>query len=69
MLTRILTWVGGWRVDLDGWIDGAPRSNDPDLSDRPDIGFVEESAIAVRSHTIARAIDRGGLPYGPSNAN
>jgi len=69
MLTRILTWVGGWRVDLDGWIVRARRATDPDLPGRPDIGFVEESAIAVRSHTIARVIDRGGLPYCPSDAN
>jgi len=67
MLTRTLAWLGGWRVDLDGWIVRARRTGDPDLADRPDLGFIEESAIAVRSLAIARAIDRGCLPVQPDS--
>jgi hypothetical protein len=56
-MNRLLNWLNGWRWDLDGWLVRARRESDP--GELPsEIGFVEESAIAVRSHAQARTIDR-----------
>lgn len=57
----ILNWFAGWRRDYDGWLVRARRVTDPDLGrlNRPDIGFVEESSIAVRDHRAARLVDAG----------
>ena len=57
-MSRLFNWLNGWRVDLDGWLVRARRANDPhDLP--PDIGFVEESSLAVRTHEAARFLDKG----------
>lgn len=65
-LIHLSNWLAGWRYDLDGWLVRARRKTDPDwttvLTHRSDIGFVEESCIAVRTPTIAFEIDRGRLP-------
>ena len=53
----VVCWFNGWRTDLDGWLVRAKRAGDPEQFDC-EIGFVEESAIAVRTPTIARLIDR-----------
>lgn len=57
----ILNWFAGWRRDCDGWLVRARRVTDPDLNrlDRADIGFIEESSIAVRDHRAARLVDAG----------
>ena len=47
-LIRLCCWFIGWRVDLDGWIVRARRSSNPTFLSS-DVGFVEESAIAVRT--------------------
>lgn len=57
-LTKLLNWLNGWRFDYDGWLVRARRSTDPSRLSS-ELGFVEESAIAVRSHEIARTIDAG----------
>lgn len=55
-MAPILNWFNGWRRDLDGWLVRARRRHDmPWLPDA--VGFVEESAIAVRTHKQARALD------------
>lgn len=56
-MSPVLAWLRGWRRDLDGWFVRAWRAADPDLSDRPDLGFTEEACIAVRGARIAVAID------------
>ena len=56
MIIRILNWSNGWRFDLDGFLVRARRSSDPHFMPA-EFGFVEESAIAVRSHDVARKID------------
>lgn len=53
---KLLNWFNGWRWDMDGWLVRARRASDPD-SLPAEIGFVEESAIAVRSHEHARSLD------------
>lgn len=64
MITKILIWMRGWRLDLDGWYVRARREVDPDLSaiSRSDLGFIEEACIDVRSPVIAKQIDAGKLP-------
>jgi hypothetical protein len=57
MLTRALCWWRGWRIDHDGWIVRARRKGDP-MNLPSSIGFIEESAIAVRTFAQARALDR-----------
>lgn len=59
-MIRILNWFNGWRRDYDNWIVRARRASDPDELDCS-IGFVEESAVAVRTHEQARALDRRTL--------
>jgi len=59
MITRVLCWCAGWRVDLDGGIVRARKADDPDFSSRSDLGFSEDACIAVRSWEIARRVDRG----------
>jgi hypothetical protein len=57
----IFNWLNGWRRDMDGWLVRARRSTDPTkISSR--LGFVEESAIAVRDHKQARLIDKNLWP-------
>lgn len=66
LIINVCNWLAGWRYDLDGWLVRARRKDDPDwtmvFSRRSDLGFVEESCIAVRTPTIAFEIDRGRLP-------
>lgn len=57
--TAFRVWLAGWRVDLDGWYVRARRADDPDLEFHPDLGFTEESCIAVRDIHAARYIDTG----------
>lgn len=57
-MNAILNWINGWRVDMDGWLVRARRASDPAWLPSS-MGFLEESAIAVRSHSDARLIDRG----------
>lgn len=55
-MIRLFNWFSGWRRDLDGWLVRAKRASDP--CDLPvDVGFVEESAVAVRTHDQARSLD------------
>lgn len=57
-MNRILAWLNGWRLDLDGWYVRARRDGDPsELA--PEHGFVEEAGIAVRTAAIARDVDSG----------
>lgn len=62
---RLCNWFSGWRHDYDGWLVRARRLSDPDLAQRPDVGFVVEAAIAVRSPRHAYAIDRGAPRSAP----
>lgn len=57
-MNAFLNWINGWRFDHEGWLVRARRITDPDLKGLPELGFTEEACIAVRSHTIARQIDR-----------
>lgn len=65
LVIHLSNWLAGWRYDLDGWLVRARRKADPDwdtvLSRRSDLGFVEESCIAVRTPEIAYEIDRRRL--------
>lgn len=54
--TRLVCWWNGWRTDHDGWIVRARRQCDPETLP-VEVGFVEESAIAVRSFADARSLD------------
>jgi len=69
MLTRIHNWLNGWRLDFDGWWVRARRENDPDISNSQygldDMGFLNETSIAVRTPELARKIDR--WPYGETS--
>ena len=60
MIIRLLNWLNGWRVHLDGWIVRARRPDDPSTLDC-EVGFLEEACIAVRTHDQARAVDTGRL--------
>lgn len=61
LLLELRAWLNGWRYDLDGWLVRARRAADPDLNNRPDLGFVEDACVAVRDAKIARDIDKGLL--------
>ncbi len=63
MITVLLNWFNGWRIDFDGWLVRARRHSDP-VTLPPEIGFVEECAIAVRTPRHARLIDRAALAQG-----
>lgn len=49
-------WCKGWRRDLDGWLVRARRESDP-ATLPPEIGFVEEAGIAVRTIDDAWSIE------------
>ena len=55
-MIRILNWISGWRRDCDGWLVRAKRASDP-CGLPTEVGFVEESAVAVRNHGQARSLD------------
>lgn len=55
---KLLNWLNGWRRDMDGWLVRARRAGDP-AALPAGIGFVEESAIAVRTHEHACSLDAG----------
>lgn len=57
MLTWVLCWLRGWRRDMDDWIVRARRREDA-ANLTSDVGFVEESAVAVRTWAQARQLDR-----------
>lgn len=57
LIERVRCWLNGWRLDMDGFLVRARRASDPDRLPSED-GFVEECAIAARSVSIARRIDR-----------
>lgn len=64
LFVRAVLWVRGWRYDLDGFLVRARQHGDVhDLS--VELGFVEESAIAVRTVDDAWLVDawrRGWTP-------
>lgn len=57
-MSGLMNWLNGWRRDLDGFLVRARRASDP-AALPSEVGLVEETAIAVRSHTQARRIDKG----------
>lgn len=56
MIIRMLNWLNGWRWDMDGFLVRARRHSDPSRLNDHD-GFIDECAIATRSHLVARLID------------
>ena len=64
---KLLNWLNGWRQDMDDWLVRARRASDP-ATLPAEIGYVEESAIVVRTHKVARQIDAGRAALEPHHA-